>query len=238
VKVRGFRIELGEIEAALQSHPAVASAVVTARSESAAASGVAGSSGSGADARLTAYLVTRAEAVSREELNAHLMRALPVYMLPAAYVFLDKLPLTPHGKVDRNALPPPGSVLRNGPPEQATAPGHRPPARTRMVTELAEDEVDALLATLLSTPAGGDRPMDSHGESRGGDPGGPVSPAPTSSWSTTSASTRSGAPAGSCLPGGARPTSPGPRTTASATSRRSGPTCVHSACGNTWMAER
>jgi amino acid adenylation domain-containing protein len=93
VKVRGFRIELGEIEAALARHPAVREAVVVLRTD-----------GPG-EPRLVAYLTGAPPAAA--ELREHLRRDLPDYMVPAAFVPLDALPLTGNGKVDRRALPAP-----------------------------------------------------------------------------------------------------------------------------------
>jgi amino acid adenylation domain-containing protein len=93
VKIRGQRIELGEIEATLDRHPGVGQSVVLAREDTPG------------DQRLVAYVVPREQAPSFAELKAHLSQALPPYMVPAAYVFLETLPLTSSGKVDRKALP-------------------------------------------------------------------------------------------------------------------------------------
>ncbi|MBF8189758.1 amino acid adenylation domain-containing protein [Nonomuraea sp. K274] len=136
-KIRGYRIELGEIETTLHNHPAIVGAAVTTQHD--AATG---------DPRLTAYVVSRAGAVSREELNAHLLATLPHYMLPATYVFLDQLPLTPHGKVDRQALPSPDTVLDNGPARRE----RRPTGPSQAVAGMGDDEVDALLNSLMKGP--------------------------------------------------------------------------------------
>ncbi|MES1243430.1 MAG: amino acid adenylation domain-containing protein [Acidobacteriota bacterium] len=102
VKVRGFRIELGEIEAALRSHPAVREAVVLLRND-----GEGGDGGDG-DRRLVAYVVPRVEETAgTQELRGFLRAKLPDYMVPAAFVLLESLPLTANGKVDRRALPAP-----------------------------------------------------------------------------------------------------------------------------------
>ena len=96
VKLHGVRIELGEIEAALSRHADIKEAVVVAREETSG------------EKRLVAYVVSGSEpAPSTSALREFLKETLPEYMMPSAFVFLDALPLTSNGKVDRKALPEP-----------------------------------------------------------------------------------------------------------------------------------
>ncbi|MBK5007039.1 non-ribosomal peptide synthetase [Pseudomonas sp. S32] len=114
VKIRGLRIELGEIEARLLEQPEVREAAVLAV-------------GSGADVQLAGYVVPAAldsadeaaQALLRDVLRARLKALLPEYMVPTYLLLLDRLPLSPNGKLERKALP-------------SVAPGqgrvaHRPP---------------------------------------------------------------------------------------------------------------
>jgi amino acid adenylation domain-containing protein/thioester reductase-like protein len=124
VKIRGFRVELFEIEAALTAHPAVQDAVVVARTE-------------GSSKQLVAYVVLPAAEATvtphpsslERELREFLKPKLPNYMIPSALVVLDKLPLTPSGKVDRRQLPQPHYRIDTA--------SHLAP-RTRMEAQLVE----------------------------------------------------------------------------------------------------
>lgn len=126
VKLKGYRIELGEIEALLSGRAAIAEAVVVAVED---AEG---------DKRLVAYVVAKEGAAGASEtveaLRDDLRTSLPEYMIPSAFVFLDKLPLTPNGKIDRKALPAPENM--------------------RTLTEVAyvapRDEVEEALASIWS----------------------------------------------------------------------------------------
>ena len=95
-KIRGYRVEPGEIEEVLLTHPDVCHAVVTARVDPSGETG------------LVAYVVGRANStLNSYDLRVHLKRSLPDYMIPAACVRLDSLPLNPNGKIDRARLPAP-----------------------------------------------------------------------------------------------------------------------------------
>ncbi|MDQ3930911.1 MAG: hypothetical protein M3328_17425 [Chloroflexota bacterium] len=102
VKLRGYRIDLGEIEAAIAQYTDVQECVVLVREDTPG------------NKRLVAYVVARAKQGSQieqprisGELRQFLQSRLPEYMIPASFVWLEALPLTPAGKVDRRALPAP-----------------------------------------------------------------------------------------------------------------------------------
>ncbi len=118
VKLRGYRIELGEIEAALANAPSVRAAVVVMREDKPG------------DKRLVAYVVPRETSCDPAVLRAHLRSTLPEFMIPAAWMILETLPLSPNGKVNRNALPAPGDAL-------APQTNVKTPARTRTEEILA-----------------------------------------------------------------------------------------------------
>jgi amino acid adenylation domain-containing protein len=140
VKLRGFRIELGEIETILVQHPAVREAIVISIEEK------------DDDKRLVAYVLPEEQSVESQtssksqnnllleqvaqwlepKLRAHLAASLPDYMIPAAFVMLDVMPLTPNGKIDRSALPAPDPI--------------RPQLETALV--MPQSETEQLLATI------------------------------------------------------------------------------------------
>ncbi|WP_050526995.1 non-ribosomal peptide synthetase [Pseudorhodobacter aquimaris] len=107
IKLRGYRIELGEIEARLESHPGIAQAVVAIRGE-------------GNAARLVAYIRATGPAPSRVSLRAYLGERLPAYMVPGLFIPMDSFPLTPNGKIDRNALPAAQMAHPPSPPQSAS----------------------------------------------------------------------------------------------------------------------
>jgi amino acid adenylation domain-containing protein len=99
VKIRGFRIELGEIEVVLIKCPAISQAAVIADGKMSG------------NKRLVAYIVPdREQPITVQEIRSFLGDRLPDYMIPSAFIVLDKLPTTPSGKVDRRALPSPEEI--------------------------------------------------------------------------------------------------------------------------------
>lgn len=119
VKIRGYRIELGEIEALLRDYPGIKEAVIAAKSEQ---------NGN----KYLAVYYTAAGEIAVTELRESLAKSLPDYMVPEAYVFMEKLPMTVNGKLDRNALP----DINNKRPTLATE------------YKAAETEVEAMLVSI------------------------------------------------------------------------------------------
>ncbi len=118
VKVRGFRIEPGEVQAALDTHPGVRESYVLARED-------------GGDHRLVAYVVPRTGLPPEAaELREFLLARLPDYMVPAAFVSLAALPLTPNRKIDRAALPAPALADAA---RRAAEEANRPPTPTEEI---------------------------------------------------------------------------------------------------------
>ncbi|MFI5571876.1 condensation domain-containing protein, partial [Streptomyces sp. NPDC051740] len=125
VKVRGHRIELGEVQSALAAHPHIAQAAALVR-----------------EGRLLGYVVPQdnAPAVDAQLVRKSLAESLPEYMVPAAVVVLDALPLTSHGKLDRHALPD---------PEYSAGAGSREPVSAK------EQMLCGLYAEVLRVPEAG-----------------------------------------------------------------------------------
>jgi amino acid adenylation domain-containing protein/thioester reductase-like protein len=130
VKIRGFRVELAEIEKVILRHPQVSEAVVTVHQ-------TAGTQ------RLIAHVVpVTGRVVTQQELSSHVLAHLPDYMVPSAFVTLERMPLTSHGKIDREALPL---------PEVAAGPGgHKDPA-TATEAAVAEAWSEVLGVGTVST---------------------------------------------------------------------------------------
>ncbi|HSD24549.1 MAG TPA: amino acid adenylation domain-containing protein [Solirubrobacterales bacterium] len=127
VKIRGYRIELGEIEAVLRDHAEVEDCVVVAREDEAG------------HRRLVAYL-TGPERPDVTGLRSFAGERLPAYMVPAAWILLDELPLTRNNKVDRAALPDADGAAAGGPTGLRLRPAsHRPPG----------DELEGRIASLF-----------------------------------------------------------------------------------------
>ncbi|MFJ7961445.1 amino acid adenylation domain-containing protein, partial [Streptomyces sp. NPDC096319] len=113
VKIRGFRIEPGETEAALLTHPAVTRAVVTVHEK-----------------RLAAYVVLADADAEPDEIRRHVADRLPEHLVPTYLTTLDRLPVTPNGKIDKRSLPAPTTLLGT----------HRAP----------RDETEEILAALFA----------------------------------------------------------------------------------------
>jgi hypothetical protein len=126
VKIRGFRIEMGEVEAALIAHPAIREAIAVTDQEDDAG-------------RLLAYLT--GESIPTTQLRRWLQKQLPDYMIPSLFIPLVTFPLTPSGKVDRNALPDPDMDLA---------------ARTASYTEPRND-IETTIARVWSSVLGVER---------------------------------------------------------------------------------
>jgi amino acid adenylation domain-containing protein len=128
LKIRGYRIESGDVELALAQMPSVERAVVVARDTERG------------EKRLVAYIVLQADSdISKSEMRAHLKRELPEYMVPSAFVFLEKLPLTANGKLDRQALREPDAT-------------NDPPALTYIAPrDQIESEIASIWETCLDT---------------------------------------------------------------------------------------
>ncbi|MBT2458190.1 non-ribosomal peptide synthetase [Streptomyces sp. ISL-86] len=127
IKIRGFRTELGEIEAVVAAHPAVVQCAVLARPVRDEEEDT-----SSAQLRLVAFIVALpGPKTDQAELRAHVERQLPAHMVPNAWVFLDRLPMTSNGKLDRTAL------AAQPIPEHRPAPSAQPRTETeRMLAEL------------------------------------------------------------------------------------------------------
>ncbi len=135
IKIRGYRIELGEVELAVLEHPAVracAAVVIDDGSD---------------DKRLLCYLAEREDAsVDLGELRKHLRQQLPWYMIPSSLLIVTELPMTPNGKVDRDAL-----VARGVPSDLET--GHYIPPRTSVEASVATIWEDVLNRQHISVDA-------------------------------------------------------------------------------------
>ena len=94
-KIRGFRIELGEIESILRKHPDVRDVTVIVREDEPG------------NKKLVAYIILRTNKglATTHQFRNYLEKSLPSYMHPSSFVLLDKFPITPNGKIDKNALP-------------------------------------------------------------------------------------------------------------------------------------
>ena len=123
VKVRGFRIEIGEIEAVMREHESVREAVVMASDQA-------------GETRLLGYVTGRArQQLDVRQLRGHLSWRLPAYMIPSHLIEIERMPLTPSGKINRRALPEIESVR---PARRATRPAPASPLH-RQITAIVEE---------------------------------------------------------------------------------------------------
>jgi hypothetical protein len=119
VKIRGYRIEVGEIEAVIRENDWVKDCAVIARDNQ-------------NEKQLVAYIASDKSESSAAELRQSLSEKLPTFMIPAAFVFLERLPMTPNGKLDQKALPAPTT--------------HRPETQNAYVAP--ESETEQLVANI------------------------------------------------------------------------------------------
>jgi amino acid adenylation domain-containing protein len=132
IKIRGFRVEPGEIEAVLRQHPAVRHAAVVARVHQAG------------EKRLVAYIVLQdGSFATRQDLRQHLKERLPDYMVPTAVILLASMPLSPNGKIDRQAL------IAIDPATHAESRSRVPPSR---ITGSMQNQLRIIWRSLLETP--------------------------------------------------------------------------------------
>ena len=130
-KIRGFRVELDEIGAALARHPGVEFAIATSHTQ-------------GADNQLVAYVLPKeATCPTAHELQNHLLGILPDYMIPAIFVHLSALPLSPNGKLDLRQLPNPESAPRLPAREERPAASPTEEKLLRMVRQLLANDAIA-----------------------------------------------------------------------------------------------
>jgi len=119
VKIRGFRVEPGEIESVLTKHAGINEAAVILRED---ATG---------NKRLVGYVVRSAQGrVSESELRKHVKQSLPEYMVPAEFVFLEAMPLTPNGKINRRAL---ATLKLSAPPDTTATPAIHDPLQAQLI---------------------------------------------------------------------------------------------------------
>ncbi|MEO5570671.1 MAG: amino acid adenylation domain-containing protein [Bacteroidia bacterium] len=101
VKIRGFRIELGEVESVLRKHPDMQDLIVVVKEDT------------NGDKKIVAYIVEKIKSDNLvNELRNYLKDKLPEFMVPSVFVVMDKLPITPNGKINRKALPEPEIILK------------------------------------------------------------------------------------------------------------------------------